>query len=489
MDHSELRKNTIKNLIWRFAERCGAQIVTFAVSVVLARILDPEVYGAIAIITIFISILQVFIDSGLGNALIQKKNADDLDFSSVFYFNIVICFMLYLLLFATSPWIADFYGMDILTPAIRILGLTLVISGIKNVQQAYVSRNLLFKKFFFSTLAGTIGAAVIGIVMAYLGFGIWALIGQALFNALVDTLVLWFTVKWRPRWMFSLERLKALFSYGWKILVSSLINTIYFDLRQLIIGRLYTSADLAFYNRGQQIPNIITTNINTSIDSVLFPVLSKKQDHVQELKAMTRRAIKTSTYIMWPAMIGLMAAADSLVEVLLTDKWAFSIPYLRIFCFIYAITPMQTANINAIKAIGKSGLYLKLEVIKKVFGILLILAVSQISVFAIASSLILYTFFALFVNMTPNKKLLGYQYKEQFQDILPSFGLSLVMGGIVFLFSFLEIPNILILIIQVVTGILVYIAGSSILHFETYEYLKSIITDFIHKDREKKVKV
>ncbi|MBR3739242.1 MAG: lipopolysaccharide biosynthesis protein, partial [Clostridia bacterium] len=244
------------SLLWRFAERIGAQGVSFIVSIVLARILDPELYGTIALVTVFTAILNVFVDSGLGSALIQKKDADDLDFSSVFYFNVTACCALYLLIFLAAPLIAAFYKDSTMTPIVRVLSLMLVISGVKNILQAYVSRTMQFKRFFFATLGGTIGAAVIGIYMAYRGYGVWALVAQQIFNAAVDTLILWITVKWRPKKMFSWERLKGLLAYGWKLLVSALLDTVYNELRQLIIGKKYTSADLAFYNRGRQFPHL-----------------------------------------------------------------------------------------------------------------------------------------------------------------------------------------------------------------------------------------
>ncbi len=289
-------KSLVNNFVWRFLERTGAQGVTFLVQIILARILDPEVYGTIALVTVFTTIMQVFIDSGLGNALIQKQDADDLDFSSVFYFNMIMCCFLYLLMFFSAPYISAFYNNTELTPVIRVLSLILIISGVKNVQQAYVSRTMQFKRFFFATIGGTIGAAVVGIILACCGFGVWALVVQQLFNTMVDTLILWITVKWRPKMMFSFKRLKKLFSYGWKLLASSLLNTIYTDIRQIIIGKLYTSKDLAFYNRGQQLPKLITNNINASIDSVLLPSMSQVQDNRERVRAMTRCAIKTSTY-------------------------------------------------------------------------------------------------------------------------------------------------------------------------------------------------
>ena len=246
-------KVVFSNLIWRLMERFGAQIVTFVVSIILARILDPNVYGKIALVTVVITILQVFVDGGLGNALIQKKEADDLDFSTVFYFNVILCVFIYFLLFFVAGYVAAFFDSSELTTVIRVLGLTIIISGVKNVQQAYVSRNMLFKRFFFATLGGTVGAAVIGISLALLGYGVWALVAQHIFNLVIDTLVLWLTVKWRPKKCFSFERLKVLFRYGWKLLLSSLIAVTYENVRSLIIGKRYSLENLAFYNRGNQI--------------------------------------------------------------------------------------------------------------------------------------------------------------------------------------------------------------------------------------------
>lgn len=281
----EQSKQITSNLIWRLLERFGAQGVTLIVSIVLARILDPKIYGIIALITVITTILQVFIDSGLGTALIQKKNADSLDFSTVFYFNFVMCILLYIILFFAAPFIADFYKMLELVPVIRVLGLILLISGFKNIQNAYVSRHLLFKKYFFATLGGTITAAFVGIIMAYNGLGIWALVAQNLVNQLIDTIILWITVKWRPTREFSLDRLKKLFSYASKLLLSSLLDTVWGQLRQLIIGKKYSSTDLAFYNKGNEYPNYAVIALNSSIDSVLLPVMSKEQDNPQKCKS------------------------------------------------------------------------------------------------------------------------------------------------------------------------------------------------------------
>ena len=475
------RKSVISNIIWRFLERCGAQGVTFIVSVVLARLLDPSLYGTVALVTVFTAILQVFVDSGMGNALIQKKDADDLDFSSVFYFNFSVCLLLYICMFFAAPLIAAFYNMPDLTPVVRVLSLTLIISGVKNIQQAYVSRNMLFKKFFFATLGGTIGAAVIGIWMAWKGYGVWALVVQNLFNAALDTIILWVTVKWRPKRAFSLERLKGLFSYGWKLLVSALLDTGYSNLRSLIIGKLYTSADLAFFNRGKQFPNLIVTNINTSIDSVLLPTMSKEQDNRERVRDMTRRAIKTSTFIMMPLMMGLAVCAEPLIRIVLTDKWLPAAFFLRVFCFTYAFYPIHTANLNAIKAMGRSDLFLKLEVIKKIVSISALISTMFISVEAMALALPVTSILGQIINSWPNRKLLDYSYRAQLLDMLPQIGMSLAMGGIVFTIQFLRLPDIATLLIQVPLGALIYIVGSKLLHIDSYEYVKGLIKSYTKK--------
>lgn len=476
--------NVITNFFWRFLERCGAQGVTFIVSIVLARLLDPTVYGTVALVTIFTTIMQVFVDSGMGNALIQKKDADDLDFSSVFYFNMAMCSVLYLIMFFAAPFIASFYRMPELTAIVRVLSFVVVISGVKNVQQAYVSRHLMFKRFFFSTLGGTIGAAVIGIAMAYLGFGVWALVAQMLFNAAVDTTILWITVKWRPKKMFSFQRLKSLFSYGWKLLASSLIDTVYNDLRQLIIGKKYSSGDLAYYNQGKKFPQLIVTNINTSIDSVLLPTMSKAQDDMAAVRSMTRRAIKTSTFLMMPAMIGLAVCAEPLVQLILTEKWLPCVLFLRIFCITYAFYPIHTANLNAIKAMGRSDLFLKLEIIKKTVGIIAILITMWISVQAMAYSFLVTTILNQIINSWPNKKLLNYSYLEQVKDMMPQILLSLGMGAAIYAVSFLHLSASLTLLIQIPLGVLAYWSGSKIFHVESYTYIIEMVKNF--KKRKKK---
>lgn len=475
LEKDNIKNKAIINMIWRFAERSGAQVVSFVVSIVLARILLPSEYGTIALISVFTTILQVFVDSGFGNALIQKKEVDDLDYSTVFYFNMVLCIILYLLMFFFSRLIGEFYNDMTLVPLIRVASLTLIISGIKGIQQAYVSRNLIFKRFFYSTLGGTIISAIIGIYMAYKGFGCWALIIQQLSNSMIDALILWFTVEWRPKLIFSFSRLSTLFSYGWKILVSALIDTGYNNFRSLIIGKFYSSSDLAYYNKGKQFPTLIITNINTSIDSVLLPVMASAQDDKSIIKSMTRKSIKTSSFIMWPLMFGLATCAEPLVVVLLTEKWIKSVFFLRVFCFTYALWPIHTANLNAIKAMGRSDMFLKLEIIKKIVGFMSIILTMPFGVHAMAIGYLITGPLSALINAFPNKSLLDYSFREQIEDLVPYIFLSLVMSICIWPIQYFPIGNTPKIVFQTIFGVIIYITGSKICKFDVYFELVNMI--------------
>ena len=474
------------NMIWRLLERFGAQSISIVLSFVLARILEPSVYGIVALISVFTGILDIFVNGGFGNALIQKKNADDLDFSSVFYFNCIFSIVLYLVLFFTAPLIAAFYNDANLVLIIRIMSLSLIISGIKNVQISYIAKKMQFKKFFFSTLGGTIGAAIVGITMAYLGYGVWALIIQNLFNNIIDTIILWITIQWYPKFKFSKNRLLNLWGYGWKILASQLLDVSYNKLRQLIIGKMYSKEDLAFYNKADLLPFTITTNINASIDNVLFPTLSIAQDNIVEVKAITRRAIKTSTFLIMPMMMGFAACAEPFIRLILTEKWLPCVPFIRIFCITYAFYPIQTTNLSAIKAMGYSNYLLKLNILKKIIGIIVLLSTMWFGVMVMVYSLLLTSFLEQIINAAPNKKLLNYGYIEQITDISPQIFISLIMSLLVFSVTLLPLNNIITLLIQIPLGVIIYILLSKTFKVDSYEYTKKIIRQYLDKLKKNK---
>lgn len=478
-----MKQKIVSNIIWRFLERAGAKTVEFIVTVILARILGPDAYGDVALITAFTVILQVFVDGGLGNALIQKKDADETDFASVFYFNILFCIVIYILLFWISPFIAAFYGKPALKNMIRAAGITVIISGIKNVQQALISRKLQFRKFFFATLVGTLLSAVVGIAMALAGCGTWSLIAQLLINAAIDTAVVWFINRWKPEKVFSAERLKQLLSYGWKLLASNLIDAIYANIRQLVIGKLYSSSDLAYYNRGRSMPNVIVNNINTSIDSVLFPVIASEQNNRKEVKKITRQAIMTSNYLMAPLMMGMAFAADSLIRVLLTEAWLPCVPYLRVFCIIYMLQPVHTANTNAVKAMGRSDLLLKIEIIKKTIGITILILCMRHGMPAILYGYLANNFIDQMINSWPNRKLLNYKYHEQIKDLLPSTMLAVFMGVCVFFVSGFHFEAGITLTVQIGLGFFIYLSGSVIFRLEAYRQVLNILKTYLKKEK------
>jgi len=482
MEKGKITGSTVTaNFFWRFAERWGAQGVNFIVTIVLARLLAPSDYGIIAIVSAIIAILDVFVDSGLANALIQKKNADDLDFSTVFYFNMLFCFILYIGVFFISPLLGKLYKFSELPSVLRVLGLTLIISGVKNTQMSYVSKNMQFKKFFFSTLGGTIISAVIGIIMAYLGYGVWAIVFQHLFNSAIDTFILMITVRWHPSFCFSTKRLSELFSFGWKILISNLIGKVYNNIQTFVIGTRYTSLDLGLYNKGMSFPVLLVENINSAINSVLLPTLSSAQDDNIILKRMTRRSIKISTYILAPMIIGLFFIASPLIKTLLTDKWLGCVPYLRVFCIIYLLYPIQSINMNAIFAKGRSDIYLKIELLKKIIGIFFLIISMQIGVFAIACGLLIVNILSVMVNVYINKKILDYKVIEQINDFIPNILIAFFMGICVYLVEYMNIPSALTVLIQILVGIIVYILESILFKIESFEYVFSIIRAIIKK--------
>lgn len=470
--------------LWRFFERIAAQLVSFVVSTLLARLLLPEEYGTIALVNIFITLANVFVTSGFGNALIQKKDADDTDFSSVFYFNMALSFVLYGIIFVCSPLIASVYDEPKLIPVCRVMGLRLIIAAVNTIQHAYVSRHMLFRRFFWSTLGGTVLSGVVGIAMAYYGLGIWALVAQYMVNVATDTVVLFFTVKWRPKLLFSWQKLKGLISYGWKLLASELVNTGYMELRSLIIGVKYSSADLAYYNRGQSFPKLFVVNVNSAIQSTLFPVLSKAQDDLERLKAMVRRAIRISSYIVMPLTIGLALTAKPFISFLLTDRWLECVPFLQMYCIFYGLMPMQSANLQVIKAVGRTDIYLKLEIVKKVVGTLLLLVSMPFGVHVIAAGAVASNVFAVLINTVANKKLLNYglwaQLKDLFNGILP----LLVMSAAVYAAGLLAMPSLLLLCVQITVGGVTYVAASWVLKNESFVYLLNFAKQFLKKKKK-----
>ena len=484
MESESIKKKTISGVLWKFSESSISQIVNFVISIILARMLLPEDYGIIALVSVFITICDKLVISGFATSLIQKKDADNKDFSTIFYFSLAMSGLLYGLLLVCAPWIADFfnaYNKELLTAVIRVMGLQIVIVAVNSVQSAYVSRTMQFRRFFWSTLGGTLVSAAVGIWMAYAGYGVWALVAQYLTKAFCGMAVLWFTVRWRPALTFSFERFKTLYRYGWKIFAASMIKVLYNDMRGLVIGKFYSAADLAFYNKGQSFPQLVESNVTGTIDSVFFPAISRKQSSKSEMLSMLRRTIKTSSYVLIPLLVGLAAVATPLVEVLLTEKWLPCVFYLQLLSFSFVLAPVEVENLQAIKAIGRSDLVLKLEIVKKIVGVLLLIVAIPFGVKAIAISFLAGNIFAAIANAYPNRKLLGYRYRQQLLDVLSPLVMSAIMYGAVLAVSFLNLPAMGLLALEILVGAVVYLLLSLITKNESFYYILKTVKGFFHK--------
>ncbi len=482
-EKQNLQKDTFSGLVWKFSERAGAQLVTLVVSIFLARILTPDDYSVVSIVTIFFTFANVFISSGFNTALIQKKKVDLRDYSSVLYISLSLSLLIYAVLFFTAPALANLYSLPILIPVIRVMGLTLIINAFKSILCAYISATLQFKKFFFSTLVGTVVSAFVGIALALNGAGPWALVAQQMTNTTIDTLVLLITTRVHFGFKFSFSRVKRLIDYGWKILASSLISTAYDEINPLIIGIRFSGADLSFYTKGKSFPSLISNTVNDTFSAVLLPVMSKLQDDMNAVLNYTRRFMKISSYIIFPLMIGFLAVSDNFVSVILTDKWLSASIYIKIFALSYMFNIIQNGNLQAIRAIGRSDIVLILEIAKKGIYFLVILGFVLFtdSPILLAVSFIINTVFATVINTFPNRKLIGYKYRLQIMDLLKNFICATLMGVIVYSMNFLSINKLFLLALQVLTGAIVYILLSVITKNENFYYFYNFLIKFLKK--------
>lgn len=486
MNENTTRKNVLSGLVWKLLERGGDQVIQFVIQLLLARLLLPEDYGLIALITIFIALANVFIQTGFTTALIQAKEVDEIDYASAFYFSSFLTVLLYLLLFLAAPAIADFYEKAQLIPVVRVLALSLFCGPLNSIQYAVVSRNLEFKKFFFSSLGGTLFSGILGVYLAYKGFGVWALVAQQLSNIFIDTIVLWFTVSWRPTWAFSFERINKLLSFGWKMLSSTMLDTLYTNSYGLVIGKVISPAMLGYYNRANQFPSIIVNNVNNSLSTVLFPVMSASQEDKPRIRSMMQRSLEVSSLIIFPLMTGLIICAKPLVIVVLTEKWLASVPLIQLISLAYAFYPLHITNIVATSSLGKSELILKLEIVKRVFSLFCLFISIPFGIFVIVAFEPLISIGTFILNARPNKRLLGYGVKEQLSTISPYLVLSIMMGIIVYPLAYLPIGSLATLTLQAATGATFYIVASLMNKNNSIHYLLATAKELLWRKSMKK---
>lgn len=483
---SPSRKKILKSLFWAYCETISAQVVNFIVTVILARLLAPSDYGAIALVTVFINIANVFVNSSFSMSLIQKEDADHLDFNTIFWFNGLIAVGFYAILFFSAPAIGRYYDYALLTTVLRVLALRIPVSAYNSVQVAFVSNKMMFRKSFISTSLGALVSGILGIAAAYMGLGLWALVIQSISNVIFNTVFLAVIVEWRPKFEFSCERLKFLAGFGWKLLATGLLFTGYTELRSLVIGKRYSAEDLGYYNRGNQFPQLIASNIDTTITKVMFPTFSKNQNDSFRLKQMTQRAAKTSAYIMTPILFGMAIVATSLVRILLTDKWLPCVPYLQIMCVVWWLQPTQSCSIQAVKAIGRSDIYLRIEVISKIIGVSLLVAAVYLfdTPLSIAITMLLGQAVAVFLYGFYVHKLIGYTIKEQLKDLFVPALLGLIMAAALYFIGFYIHNTLVCLIVQIISGAIIYVALSYIFKIEEFKYILNLILRKAGKETE-----
>lgn len=477
-----MKKNSVgTSLIFKFIERISVKGIGFVISVLLARLLEPKVFGLIAIITAITAISQTFVDSGLSTALVQNKSADDKDYSTVFYLSFTIATLLYIVLFFCAPLISSYYKLEEFTLPFRVLSLTLIIYSYSSVQTAKLTREMQFGKMLICNFIVTIITGTIGVTMALYDFKLWALVIYYLLNSVLTCVAYIFVAKWHPKWVFSVARAKELFNYGYKILVSGLLSAIFSNIRTLIIGKVYSPTDLGYYNRGDQIPSVVSTTLDSVFSSVMLPFYSSLQEDKEQVKSMLRRTITLNSFINFPAMIGLVVVAAPLVELLYTEKWMFCVPYLQILSLANITVSIQSPCLVSIKAVGRSDIYLKLELIRRIvmMGILL-LSLYFHSLLAIAIGWLVSTIIDLAIVMIPVKKLIDYSWLDQFTDVLPTLLISAVMGCIIYCIGFLNLSVPLTLILQIIIGVMVYFMIAWIFKIDSLIYLFRKLKVFIN---------
>ncbi len=463
-------------------ESGGDQLITFLISIVLARLLGPEKYGTMSIMLIFITIANVVIQNGFQTALIQKKEIRDEDLSSVFWLGLAISTVLYLLIFISAPFIADFFGDPEIVPMLRVLSLLLFTGSVVSVEIAIVARRMEFRIQCQATIFADVVSGIVGIIAALKGAGTWALIIQQLLKNACMMLAMYFSLRWVPHRVLSLERIGVLFSYGWKVLASGLIDTIYTNLYTPFISKMYNSAMVGYYNRGNQFPQVIVNSMAQTMQAVMLPAFSRTQTDRETAAKMLRRAIKLSGFVMFPMMFGIMAVAEPMILLLLGEEWLPAVPLLRLCCLSYSVWHIHVANLQAINANGRSDIYLKLEIIKKIAGVAVLLFSVRLGITYMLLFKALFDYVCTAINAYPNKKIIGYGPASQWKDILPEFILAALMGVAVYLLQlFLTGQGILgmqsagqlvlMLAVQVCFGAALYGGVAVALRIESFRYL------------------
>ena len=483
-ENNSLKNKTIKGGFWSFVDSFLGQGVGFVVGLVLARLLTPHEYGLIGIVAIFIAVFNSLVDSGFSNALIRKTDAKEIDYNTVFITNLVISAFVFILFFAIAPFIGDFFNQPLLVPLCRLMSVIIIINAFAIIQRTLFVKRVDFKTQTKISLISSLISGVIGVGMAFAGYGVWALAWQQISRQLLYTILLWFYGHWFPRIQFSSESFKELFGFGWKLLVSGLIATIWKQIYQVVIGKCYSSFVLGQYSRAHQFADIASTNLTSVLQRVTYPVLSSIQNDVPRLKQAYRRIIKLSMLVSFVLMLGMAAVARPMILVLIGEQWEPAVPLLQLICFNSMLYPLHALNLNMLQVQGRSDLFLKLEIYKKFFGVISISLGIFISIYWMLIGSIIVGFLSFFLNAYYSAPYLKYSAWQQVKDILPSFGVASIMALIVFSMSFLQISSLLLLILQIIAGAILTILLCIAFKLEEYNELKNIVFSFINKKKK-----
>jgi O-antigen/teichoic acid export membrane protein len=473
-----LKQKTVSGLFWSFVDNFTRLGITFIVNIILARLLTPREFGLIGMTTVFIAVSQSLIDSGFRQALIRKGNCTQADFSTVFYFNLLVSVSLYVLLFLAKGLIAQFFGEPQLADIIPVVGVLLITNALAIIQQTRLTKEINFKLQTKISLISALVSGAIGIWMALVGYGVWSLVATTLSSSIVAVLLLWLWNGWRPSLVFSPDSFKEMFSFGSKLMVSGLLETIYQNIYSLIIGRYFSAADLGYYTRANEFRRVPSQNLSAIVQRVSYPVLATIQDDIPKLRAAYQRLIKSTMLIAFVAMLGMAAVAKSLMLVTVGEKWQPSIVYLQLLCFVGMFYPLHLLNLNMLTVQGRSDLFLRLEVIKKLLAIPTIVIGVFLGIEAMVLGMIINALIAYFLNSYWSGKFIGYSTWRQIKDILPSFALAASVALVVYLTGqLMQMRYLYVLIAQVVLGVVLTVGLAELVHLDSYVYIKLTVLD------------
>lgn len=473
-----LKQKTIHGLLWSFIDNFATLGIQFIVGIILARILSPREFGLIGMITIFIAVSQSVTDSGFSQALIRKKECTQTDYSTVFLFNLIVGVLFFLLLFLLAPVISRFFQEPQLTAIIQVLGIVLIINALTIIQRTILTKRIDFKLQARISIIASIGSGIIAITMAVMNYGVWSLVALQLSRQGLNSFLLWLWNRWKPLLVFSKQSFHELFGFGSKLLMSGLIDTIYRNVYLLVIGKYFSAVELGFYTRADQFRNLPSQNLTTVIQRVTYPVLSGMQDDVPRMKASYQKLIQSTMFITFILMLGMAAVAKPMVLALIGEKWLPSVVYLQMLCFVGMFYPLHALNLNMLNVQGRSDLFLKLEIIKKALAIPTIVIGVIWGIKIMIAGMMLNTMFAYYLNSYWSGRMIGYSFRQQVADILPSFMLALFMGAVVWgVGNLLPLPPGLVLLIQLTVGLMLIFTLSEMLKLKEYLYLKTLVVE------------